>query len=188
MCTRTYTNIKGQGHLLTLVQGRSDSTFSNFFSLETAMPIEANFHMGPSWDWGTKVCSNGPGHMTKMAAMPIHSKKKLKKSSSLEPKGRWPWILVCTIGYSNTTKFIQMMTLCWPGPILRQGQIWSLMLLCGKKVKQLDFSETIVVNDVKVGRCSQPNEYMKVYEYQRSMSFIDFCPRSFRLNISNFIP
>ena len=23
------------------------------------------------WDMGTKVCSNGPGHMTKMANMPI---------------------------------------------------------------------------------------------------------------------
>ena len=26
------------------------------------------------WDWGMKVSSNGPGHMTKMAAMPIHDK------------------------------------------------------------------------------------------------------------------
>ena len=24
--------------------------------------------------WGTKVCSNGPGHMTKMAAMPVYDK------------------------------------------------------------------------------------------------------------------
>ena len=36
--------------------------------------------------WGTKVCSNGSGHMTKMAAMPIYDNN-LKKSSSLEPKG-----------------------------------------------------------------------------------------------------
>ena len=34
---------------------------------------------------GTKVCINGPGHMTKMAAMPIYGKN-LKKSSSLN---RW---------------------------------------------------------------------------------------------------
>ena len=26
------------------------------------------------WDRGTKVCSNGPGHMPKMAAMPIYGK------------------------------------------------------------------------------------------------------------------
>ena len=36
---------------------------------------------------GTKVCSNGPGHVTKMTAMPIYGKN-LKKSSSPEPKGR----------------------------------------------------------------------------------------------------
>ena len=24
------------------------------------------------WDGGTKVCSNGPGHITKVAAMPIY--------------------------------------------------------------------------------------------------------------------
>ena len=34
---------------------------------------------------GTKVCINGPGHMTKMAAMPIYGKN-LKQSSSLN---RW---------------------------------------------------------------------------------------------------
>ena len=53
-------NIKGQGHPFTLVQGHSDSTFSNFFSLETARSIEAKFHVEPPWDWGTKSCSNGP--------------------------------------------------------------------------------------------------------------------------------
>ena len=31
-----------------------------------------------------------------------------------------------------------------------------------KKVKTMDFSETIVVCDIKVGRCSQLNEYMKL--------------------------
>ena len=44
--------------------------FSNIFSSETTGPIEAKFHVEPS-DGGTKVCSNGPDHMTKMAAMPI---------------------------------------------------------------------------------------------------------------------
>ena len=38
------------------------------------------------------------------------------------------------------------------------------------------------VYDIKVGRCSQSNEYMKHYEYQRSMPFIDIHPRSFRFN------
>ena len=34
----------------------------------------------------------------------------------------------------------------------------------------MDFSETIVVCGVKVGRCSELNEYMSLYEYQRSRS------------------
>ena len=34
--------------------------------------------------------------------------------------------------------------------------------------KTIDFSETIIVYGIEVGRCSQLNEYMKVYEYQRS--------------------
>ena len=86
--------------------------------------------------------------MTKMAVMPIYVKN-LKNSSSPEPKGWWPWNLVCSIGCSSTTKFVQMMTLGWPWPILLQCQIWFLMLLCGEKGKTMDFSETIVVYDLK---------------------------------------
>ena len=69
-------NIEGQGHSLTVIQGHSDSTFSSFFSLEIAWPIEANFHVEPPWDGGMnfKVNTNGLCHMTKMAAMPIYGK------------------------------------------------------------------------------------------------------------------
>ena len=45
----------------------------------------------------------------------------------------------------------------------------------------MDFSETIVICDIKVGRCSNLNEYMKLYEYQRSRSVTDL-----RLNLSDF--
>ena len=64
-------------------------TFSNIFSSETAWPIKAKFYVEPPWEGGTKVCINGLGHMTKMAAMPIYGKN-LKKSSSPEPAGRFP--------------------------------------------------------------------------------------------------
>ena len=47
---------------------------SNIFSSETIEPIKVKFYMEPPWDGGTKVCSNGPGHMAKMAAMPIYGK------------------------------------------------------------------------------------------------------------------
>ena len=92
MSTFTFVTIKGQCHSLTLVQGHSDITFANFFSLETAGPIEAKFHVEPplvgSWGGGAKEYSNGLGHMISMAAMPVYGKNLKKKSSSLEPKGR----------------------------------------------------------------------------------------------------
>ena len=51
------------------------------------MPVEAKFYVEALWVGGTKVPSNGRGHMTKMAAMPIYGKN-FKKSSSLEPNSR----------------------------------------------------------------------------------------------------
>ena len=141
----------GLRRLSSFVLRRRPYSLNIFFS-GTAWPIKVIFHMKPPWDGGTKVCSNDPGHMTKMANMPIYGKN-LKKSSSPEPKDRWPWNLVCSFGCTSTTKFVQMMTLGWPWPILRQGQICSLMLLYGEKGTTMDISETIVVYDVKVGRC-----------------------------------
>ena len=62
-----------------------DSIFLNFFASITTGPIEVKFHVEPlldqkryMWEWGggrTNGYSNGPGHMTKMAAMPIYGKK-----------------------------------------------------------------------------------------------------------------
>ena len=57
--------------------------------------------------------------------------KTLKKSSSSELKSQWPCDLVCSTGALDPSWLIQMMTLGWPWPILRQGQIWSFMLLYG---------------------------------------------------------
>ena len=50
--------------------------FSNIFS-EIAWPIKAKFYVEPPSEGGTKVYKSGPGHMTKMAAMPIYGKKPL---------------------------------------------------------------------------------------------------------------
>ena len=49
-------------------------------------PIEAKFHMEAPRNGGMIVYSNGPGHMTKMASMPIYGKN--LKISSPEPKGQ----------------------------------------------------------------------------------------------------
>ena len=48
-----------------------------------------------------------------------------------ESNSRWPWNLLCSI--KDSTKFVQMMTLGCPWPILQQGQIQSLGLLYGKR-------------------------------------------------------
>ena len=45
-----------------------------------------------------------------------------------------------------------------------------------EKVKTMDISEIVVVYDIKDGRCSQLNEYVKLNEYQRWRSFIDLGP------------
>ena len=55
-------------------RGRRCPPFSNVFSSETTWPIKAKFYVEPPWEGGTKVCINGPCHMTKMAAMPIYGK------------------------------------------------------------------------------------------------------------------
>ena len=49
----------------------------------------------------------------------------------------------------------------------------------------MDFSWTIVVYDIKVGKFSLLNDHMNHYEYQRSRSFTELRPRSLRFNIFN---
>ena len=44
----------------------------------SSWPIIAKFYVEPPWEWGTKVCINGLGHMTKMAATPIYGKNPSK--------------------------------------------------------------------------------------------------------------
>ena len=46
----------------------------NIFSSETALPIKAKFYVELPWEGGMKVYISGPGHMTKMAGMPIYGK------------------------------------------------------------------------------------------------------------------
>ena len=54
-------------------------------------------------------------------------------------------------------------------------------------MKTVDFSETIAACDLKVGRCRQLIEFMKVCEYSRSRSFLDLGPRSFTYENDNLL-
>ena len=57
--------------------------FQTYSPLKPLGRLKPNFIMEPPWDGGTKVCSNGAGHMTEMAAMPIYGKN-LKKNLLLQ--------------------------------------------------------------------------------------------------------
>ena len=66
---------------------RGPSTISNDFSSETTGQIATKFYIQPPGPLGKKSCSNGLGHMTNIAAMPIYGNN-LKKSSPPEPIDR----------------------------------------------------------------------------------------------------
>ena len=91
-------------------------TISNIFSSETAWPIKAKFYVEPPWEGGTKVCINGPGHMTKMAAMPIYGKNLKKSSETIEAcdlkVGRYRQLIdfFKVYGYWRSRSFLDL----WP--------------------------------------------------------------------------
>ena len=127
---------------------RRTSTFSNIFSSETTKPIKTKFHVEPLWDGGTKVYSNGPGHMTKMAAMPICGKtlkiffSGTKRSVTLK-LGMQQWVFeYCSI-YSNDEPGLTLTYLTARSNLPPYAFVWG-------KSKTIDISETIVVYDVKM--------------------------------------
>ena len=61
---------QGQGHSLTFVHGHSEHCQTSF--PKNIRPFEARFIMESPWDVGMNICSNVPGHMTKMSSRPIH--------------------------------------------------------------------------------------------------------------------
>ena len=85
------------------------STHQNIDSSETIKPFELKFHMKTPYDRLAKTYTNCTGHMTKMATTPIYDKP--FKFPFLEPKGQWPWDLVCSIGDVGPTRFAQVINL-----------------------------------------------------------------------------
>ena len=161
-----------QSYSLTLVQGHSDSTFQIYFFLQTAWLIETKFYVAPPWDGWMIDCASGPGYMTSMSSMSIYGKnfKNIllwkQKADDLES---W-YVALGTLVLPSLFKW-------WPGlTYLAATSNLVLYAFVWEKGKTVDFSETIVVCDHKVNRCSQLNEYMKLYEYQRSRSFTDLGP------------
>ena len=113
------------------------------------------------WDGGTKSCSNGQGHMTKLATMPIYMVKTFKnfllwnrKANDLET---WYASL-------STQALPSLFKRCpWVDLDLFYSKIkLSPFAFVLEKVTTMDFSEPVVVCDIKLSRCSQLNEYMKL--------------------------
>ena len=55
-----------------------------------------------------KLYQHDDGHMTKMATMPMYGKNPLKMFSG------FPGNLVCSMGDSGPSNYVQIMTLCGP--------------------------------------------------------------------------
>ena len=83
--------------------------------------------------------------------------------------GMQHWVLSCYQVYSNDAPGLTLTYFTARSTLVPYAFVWE-------KVKTIDFAETIVVHDVKVVRCSHLNEYLKLYEYQRSRSLIDLGP------------
>ena len=119
-----------------VVRPSSSASFKAFL-LQNRWANQNQISYGASVGWGTKVCSRGLGHMNKMAETLYMYGKFLQKSSSPEPNCQWPCGLVFSIGALGPSQFVQMMTVGWPWPILRQCQILvSYDFIWGKTVRK----------------------------------------------------
>ena len=110
--------------------------------------------------------------MAKMAAIPIYGKNLKTIFSGIK--------MPMTLKLSMLHQVLECYQVCSnddPGLTLTYFTARSNFALVWEKVKTMDFSEAIVVYDIKLGRCSQLNAYMKPYEYQRSRLFIDLGPK-----------
>ena len=77
----------------------------------------------------------------------------------MTPKlGMQHWVTTYYQIYSNDAPGLSLTYFTARSNLVPYPFVWE-------NVKTMDFSETIVVYDIKVGRCSQLNVYMKLYEY-----------------------
>ena len=87
---------------------------------------------------GTKVCSNGLGHMTKMAAKPIYCKNLLLQVQKADDLETWYAASAAQV-LPNLFKWWHLVDL----DLFYSCQIWSHMVLCGKKIKQWIFQKLL---------------------------------------------
>ena len=109
--------------------------------------------------------------MTKMAAMPIYDKTiKIIFSGIERPMILKLGIQHCVLEYyqvcSNDAPGLTLTYFTARSNLARYAFVWE-------KVKTMDFSEAIIVYDIKVGRCSQLNEsFMSTKDQGHSLTLV----------------
>ena len=119
-----------------LVKGHSDLNVKTFFSQRQLGHLKPKliWKLKGEWEWNFIQMR----WVTWQSWPPCPYMVKMLKNL-LQKQDQWPWNLVCSIVYASTIKVVQIMTLGWPWPILRQGQIWLHRLLYGRKWKLFVF-------------------------------------------------
>ena len=125
---------------------RRTSTFSNISS-ETNGPIVSKCYMEPPWDGRTKVCSNGPGHMPKMVKTLKNLLLHNQKADDLESWYAALGARVCTRSCSNDDPGLTLSYFTTRSNLVPYTFVWG-------KGKGMAVLETVVVYDIRVGRCS----------------------------------
>ena len=112
----------------------------NIFSSQTTGPIKFKFHMKHLWDGATKICSTGPGLMTKMVDMAIYGKnlKKIffsgtKRSITLK-LNLHHWVLKYYQVYSNDDTVLTLTYFMARSNLVPYAFVWE-------KGKTMDFSK-----------------------------------------------
>ena len=100
-----------------VVRRLSDHHFRRAFSPKPLGQSKPNFMWSLHWSGERKFVRGIWVTWPRWSPRP-YMVKTLQKSSSPEPKGQWPWALICSIGALGPSKFVQMMTLGWPWSIL----------------------------------------------------------------------
>ena len=135
--------------------------------------------MVPPWDGGTKICSNGgPGHMTKMAAMPIYGKN-LKK---IFPSGTKRTITLKVVMQHRVLMNYQVcsnddadLTLTYfmaRSNLVTYAFVWE-------KGKTMDFSETNVVYNLKLVTNDQSDKKFLLTSNLCSLGTVCLLPRGY---------
>ena len=159
-------SFEGQDHFLTLVQGcvhtKIKLDFLRNYCADLNQSLFESFQVQ-----GTENLihdAGDAGHMTKMATTPIYGKNLSKVFLSgtggpISTKlGMYNFGLQPIIVCSNDDPGVTLTFFTARSNLVTYVYQWE-------KVKRVDFSETIAASDLKVGRCRQLIESMKVFEY-----------------------